>query len=82
MELYLAPKACFAFCPALHTTVSNSFEFPCSAPCPLPRRLLPATDDQPPPFAFTVPPLISPGFHLLSAAPPPPQPDKSLSGMS
>ena len=67
MELYLAPKASFALCPALHTTTidSSAISVLCSMPPAVGSCQLPT----PPPLASTVSSLISPGFHLLSAAP-------------
>ena len=58
MELYLAPKASFALCPALHTTTIDSSAV--SVLCSMP-----------PPLASTVSPLISPGFIYCPLPPSP-----------
>ena len=68
MELYLAPKASFALCPALHTTTidSSAVSVLCSMP---PAPPAPASCRLPPPPRLCCFTPDLPRFHLLSAAP-------------
>ena len=70
MELYLAPEASFALCPALHTTTidSSAVSVLCSMP---PAPPAPASCRPPPPLASAVFPLISPGFIYCPVPPSP-----------
>ena len=72
MELYLAPKASFALCPALHTTTidSSAVSVLCYMPPAVGSCQLPTP---PPPLASTDSPLISPGF-IYCPLPPSPSP--------